>query len=256
MEVKQLAFFLTTLMVTLATSVRAEEPPTLGMPVEMIENGFAKHLLPRFALRSRIRLTPVPEQTGATMELALTPQGDDALFADDKGRMFGVTALSATAAPTVQTFVDWLRSDVGQAAIAAFPLGQAPLYTPVTKAEEPDAVWRFDGDIDNGLALSRKHCQRCHVVHPSKPFAGIGSTPSFAALKSIPEWQETFTAFYLANPHRGLIEVEGLTDPETDDRPLPIAPIVVTLDQIDDILAYLNSLKPKDLGAPVRAYQE
>jgi hypothetical protein len=42
-----------------------------------------------------------------------------------------------------------------------------------------------------------------------------------------------------------------VTDPFPDNLPSPIAPIEVTLDEIDAIVAYVGTIAPADLGAPV-----
>jgi hypothetical protein len=255
MEVKQLAVFLTTLMVTLGSSVAAQEALTLRMPEAMRDNGFAQHLLPRFAFRSRIRISPVDPSAAAAMQLSQDGPGD-AVLSDAEGHVYRLSVLDSDQAPPARVFVDWLQSDVGRAAISAFRVGDVAPYTPVEAIVAPVAAIVIDGDPVRGLDLSRQYCQRCHVVHPSKPFAGIGSTPSFAALKSMPGWQDSFAGFYAANPHRALIGVTGVTDPNHPDRPVPIAPITLTLDQINDILAYADSIEAKDLGMPVQSFQE
>jgi len=37
--------------------------------------------------------------------------------------------------------------------------------------------------VATGREIVRQHCTRCHVVPNMNPYGGIGSTPSFAALK-------------------------------------------------------------------------
>ena len=40
-----------------------------------------------------------------------------------------------------------------------------------------------DNAVAKGREIVRQHCTRCHVVPDMNPYGGIGSTPSFAALK-------------------------------------------------------------------------
>jgi hypothetical protein len=60
------------------------------------------------------------------------------------------------------------------------------------------------------------------------------------------------SGFYLLNPHPAFTVVQDVTDPFDPNRPPPIAPIKVTLDQIDALLAYMQGLQPADLGAPIK----
>ena len=60
------------------------------------------------------------------------------------------------------------------------------------------------------------------------------------------------SGFYLLNPHPAFTVVQDMTDPFDPNRPPPIVPIKVTLDQIDALLAYMQGLQPADLGAPIK----
>jgi hypothetical protein len=81
---------------------------------------------------------------------------------------------------------------------------------------------------------------------------GIGSTPSFSVLRSLPDWSDRFSVFYVLNPHPSFTVIDGVTPPFATNRPPPIAPVVLTLDDLEDVLAYVAGLKPADLGAPLR----
>lgn len=91
-----------------------------------------------------------------------------------------------------------------------------------------------------GLAFARTHCQRCHVVEPASPFAGIGSTPSFALLMSLPDGADRFATFFARRPHPALVRMAGVEPPT----PLPpsAAAIEMTAEQLDDLLAYVRGL--------------
>ena len=103
-----------------------------------------------------------------------------------------------------------------------------------------------------GEKLTLINCGRCHVVNEKNKYGGIGSTPSFAAMRTLDDWEARFDAFYALAPHPAFTQVAGVTDPFPIDRPSPIHPLQLTLDQIQQIREFARTIKPKDLGAPVR----
>ena len=42
-----------------------------------------------------------------------------------------------------------------------------------------------------------------------------------------------------------------MTEPFHPERPPPIAPVEMTLDEVEALLAFVHTIKPKDLGAPL-----
>jgi mono/diheme cytochrome c family protein len=117
----------------------------------------------------------------------------------------------------------------------------------------PDEPVSVEGDASEGAKLALAHCGRCHVVDARNPFGGIGSTPSFGAMRSAPDWLERFSAFWAFNPHPAFTQVADITEPFSDQRPPPIAPLELTLDEVMAITAFVATLPPKDLGARVQA---
>ncbi len=81
---------------------------------------------------------------------------------------------------------------------------------------------------------------------------GIGSTPSFGALRALGNWRERFETFFARNPHPAIVQLEGVTPPFAAATPPPMAPVVITRAQFDDILSFVEALTPADLGAPIR----
>ena len=81
---------------------------------------------------------------------------------------------------------------------------------------------------------------------------GIGSTPSFFVLRALKDWDIRFQTFYSLNPHPSFTQIAEVTEPFPVDRPSPIVPVELTLDEFDAILAYVSALKPADLGAPLQ----
>jgi hypothetical protein len=79
----------------------------------------------------------------------------------------------------------------------------------------------------------------------------IGSTPSFAVLRALPDWGARFQGFFALNPHPAFTQVADVTDPFPIDRPPPIIPVEITLDDLEAILAFVAAMEPADLGAPL-----
>lgn len=99
------------------------------------------------------------------------------------------------------------------------------------------------GDVAAGRELSRIHCTRCHIVGDLNTVS-IGSTPSFQTMvKSDQDFEQTYLAFYARRPHPAFVRIEGI--PPLNDLPSPIAPIHLTLDQVEDIAAFAATLKPR-----------
>ena len=94
-------------------------------------------------------------------------------------------------------------------------------------------------------------CGRCHVVSERTRLGGIGSTPSFMALRSFPDWEERFRSFYALVPHPSFTQVEGITDPFPPERPPHIHPVELTEEELENLVEYARNLEPADLGGPI-----
>ena len=103
-----------------------------------------------------------------------------------------------------------------------------------------------------GEKLTLFHCGRCHVINERNKYGGIGSTPSFGALRTLEDWEDRMRAFYALAPHPAFTQIEGITEPFPIDRPSPIHPLELTEGDIDTIVEFTRTIPPKDLGAPVR----
>lgn len=79
----------------------------------------------------------------------------------------------------------------------------------------------------------------------------IGSTPSFFVLKVFDDWEDRFLAFYALRPHGSFTQISDVTDPFPKNLPPAIMPVEMTLAELDDIVAYVATLKAADLGAPL-----
>lgn len=99
----------------------------------------------------------------------------------------------------------------------------------------------FAGDVDSGRELARQHCTRCHIVGDMNTMS-IGSTPSFQLMVNNDEdYKQVFLAFYTLRPHPAFVRIEGV--PPLNDIPSPIAPIELTLSQVEDIAEFVATLK-------------
>ena len=80
----------------------------------------------------------------------------------------------------------------------------------------------------------------------------ISTMPSFALMRSFPDWETRFATFHLLKPHGSFTQIDGVTDPFDPASPPSIMPMTMTLDELDAILAYVSGIKPADLGAPLQ----
>lgn len=235
-----------------ATSATAQDL-TIRMPDHMREQGFDKQLFPRFGFKHRIRIAPV-DVGDADMALSDGAEGTR-VFQDTDGTDYRLAILTenAESRDRATLFLEWLRSDPGKSAIESFAPDGAPIYTTEEAAVVVEEAEVFEGDTAMGARLALQHCGRCHVVDERNRMGGIGSTPSFAAMRGRENWSELFRAFYVANPHPSFTQVEGVTEPFDPMKQIHVAPVEITLDEIEAIAAFVATLEPKDLGMRVRS---
>lgn len=97
------------------------------------------------------------------------------------------------------------------------------------------------GDPEQGRKLALEHCSRCHVIGDNDKFGGIGSTPSFRLLVGMPDWRERFQTFFERRPHPVHVRVEGVA--KWTDLPSNAAEFTIKLSDVDDILAFVETLR-------------
>lgn len=96
-------------------------------------------------------------------------------------------------------------------------------------------------DVAKGRELARQHCTRCHVVGDLNTM-GIGSTPSFQYMvNKLKDYENRFLTFYSLRPHPAFTRIDGL--PTLTDIPSPIAPVKLTLEDVEAIAAFAATLK-------------
>jgi len=236
-------------MICVAFPAVAQEEPrafTLTVEADLNRSGLMQYLLPRFALK-----------TGRRGQI--TDAGGDALL--EKGGQ-GRPALARAGDiwtlrlsgdnPAAARFSDWLLSDIGQNSLSGFTPADG---IPFTEVKVNIAVQEvvFEGDTELGLRASLLHCGRCHRVTVDGNAIGIGSTPSFMALRALPDWADRFGAFFALNPHPSFMQIEGISPPFDPAFPPPIIPVKITFEEMEAIQAYASRLPPANLGAEVVA---
>ena len=100
--------------------------------------------------------------------------------------------------------------------------------------------------VEKGREIVRQHCTRCHVVPNMNPYGGIGSTPSFAALKWLSDWEHRFEVFYTLPPHPALVKILGLSEERVASLPAFVAEIELQIDDVEAILAFVRILATPD----------
>ncbi len=228
---------------------RAAENFRLGAPPPLTESGLLDFVLPRFSLKTGIRVEVVDLESPA--EILLAPDGEGPRVFDGAGARWRIQINTPSHAGAAR-FADWLTSEIGQRTVTSYEVeGAAPFGLPVQDAREAVEV-TFDGDAVLGHELSVAHCARCHAVSDATRKNAMASTPSFAVLRAMADWDRRFQTFYILNPHPSFTQIEDVTEPFPIDRPSPIAPVEITIDDLGAILAYVAGVAPADLGAPIQ----
>ena len=97
-------------------------------------------------------------------------------------------------------------------------------------------------DVERGREVAATHCTRCHVVGDINPYGGIESTPSFIGMKYLADWERRFEEFYVLPPHPALVRISEVSADRSEERPAFVHEIVLTLDDVDDILDFVRTL--------------
>ena len=167
------------------------------------------------------------------------------------GETVYVTAIGgAVESLDYQAFVDWLVSGlVGQQLLTLSWMVHGSRFQ-----RPPKKLLRLRWPLSEIFRMARvvaRPCRRCHKVDRADKYAGIDNAPSFHAMRSFDDWYIRFSTFYAVSPHKALISVEG-SGIEKDRALITIAPIDLKMDDINDIVAFVHSLTPLDLGKPIQ----
>lgn len=245
---KQICYAAALALLPAAAAEAQDKSFTLAAPPALLESGLLEYILPRFSLKTRTRITRVEEGTAdaAFGDTGITAfEGPDRVWHFDPG-----------ADPDARAFADWLRSDVGRDTVDSYAPDGTPLFTSEVTTQQAVAEIRFDGDVPRGEEASLTHCGRCHVISDRNRMSSIGSTPSFAVLRTLRDWQDRFQAFYVLNPHPAFTQIAEVTPPFDPTRPPPIHAVQMTLEDLENILAFVQGIAPADLGRTMEAISD
>ena len=236
-------------LVLTALPARTEEPRdfTLSAPPEIVASGLLDYILPRFALKTGRRARLVEGAADARFGSA----GPDAAPVMARGQALYALDLAGNN-DAARRFADWIGSEVGRSTLASFVPDDGPPFS-APPAALPEAPASIEGDAALGREVAEQHCARCHRVAPGLTAMTLGSTPSFAALKTLSDWTDRFAAFYALNPHPAFLRVEGVSPPFDPARPPPIVPVEITADEAEALGAYVAGIPAADLGADIQS---
>jgi mono/diheme cytochrome c family protein len=217
----------------------------------LMDSGLMRFLLPRFSLKTGVgvHLEPLdgPTPGGVTLQVA---RGDGVLVLRGGGRDYALVQPDPDD-KAASRFTAWVLSDIGQRAIEQFAPQDGQTFTGAANAAPVAQAAPLSGNAQMGEVLAYDKCARCHVIGPRNRMKGIGSTPSFAVLRSLENWLDRFRGFYELNPHPSFSQITGVTAPFDPSLPPPISPLTLTPEELEDIIAYTNGIEPADLGVPL-----
>jgi len=220
----------------------------LSSPAILQENGFLRFLLPRFSLKTGIRISLDDSNPEVTISLET---GVPLMEGMERVFYLQTTQVNTPSGQNAKRFAAWLDSDIGRRAVAQFKIDDVQVFTPIETLQAAEAAPVFQGDAALGEDFSFANCGRCHVVGDRNRMKGIGSTPSFPVLRSLSDWEERFSTFYARIPHPSLVQLEGVSAPFDPAFPPANQPLWLTLDELENILTFVSALEPADLGAPL-----
>ena len=244
---------LITALMLLASSAQAEHKDlALFVSPDLFDSGLMRFLLPRFSLKTGVKVhVELMNDTNNIPADAIRLHADSGIAVlSGMGQTFALSGATSDT-PASRKFTDWLLSDVGQRTIGQFARDGSPVFEGAAGSKTVGRLATLTGDAKRGEALAYSNCGRCHVIGQKNRMKGIGSTPSFPLLRSFQNWQDRFSAFYALNPHPSFSQVSGITDPFDKTRPPPISPLLLTQQELDDIVAFAGSVKPAGLGKPL-----
>ncbi len=229
----------------------APEEVRLFAAPELVAAGLMAYVLPRFRLKTQVPVALVESPEGAEVIFATgAPEGVAGLV-EGPGGAYAAWA-RGEASPSAKRFLKWLGSEIGLRTLTAYRQDGAPLLRAVKPEEEAADAALPEGDLAAGKALAYRNCGRCHVVGAENRMQGVGSTPSFAVLRALGDWQARFATYYQRRPHPSFTQIEGLTEPFAATAPPPIVPLRLSVEDFNNIIAFVARIAPADLGAPLQ----
>ena len=153
-------------ILSFAQGLAAEERRiVLAASAGLSESGFLDYLLPRFSLKTGIRVTPVVLEDGIQVDVKLGPadvvkDGRAALRGGKTVYAVRVAEGGAGKPGHARRFVDWLLSKVGQRTVESFRANGRQVYLAAAAAKAKKARPMPTGDLARGEKLSFLHCGR------------------------------------------------------------------------------------------------
>jgi hypothetical protein len=213
----------------------------LAVPTSLAESGLIDFLLPRFSLKTGVRIT-----LDDAASVALGDEGTPVFKGPTQ-----LWHLTEPTTPAQTRFKDWLLSNIGKRTINSFEVdGTHPFDASVTQAVVVVAT-PLAGDAARGKTLSVDLCGNCHVVGPENRMKAIGSTPSFMLMRAFSDWRTRFDTFYKLRPHSPFTFVKGVTDMPSGSP--STRTITMERADVDAITAFVGGMAPADLGAPIQS---
>lgn len=225
---------------------------TLAVPAALVDSGLLRFIVPRFSLKNATRVEIVGEGADAVARLELGGAGRSVFRGPEGDWTLALSEGGEDGLEAARRFETWLTGEIGRNTVAAFEIDGRRPYAPVDPADAGATKIEIRGDSVKGERLAVRHCGRCHAVNAATQLTTIGSTPSFALLRGFEDWMRRFQSFYSLNPHPAFTLVAGVTPPFDITLPPPISPVRVSVDDIQSILAYVVTIEPADLGAPLQ----
>ncbi|MFQ5625275.1 MAG: c-type cytochrome [Methyloligellaceae bacterium] len=120
------------------------------------------------------------------------------------------------------------------------------LFAAMLAATDGSLAAEEKGNIEKGRQIAQQHCSRCHVVGDYNPGGGISSTPSLQLLvKRRPDYKERFRTFFARRPHPAFLSIKGVGRIRPD-LPPNAQPVELTQEDVSDVAAFVETLKPKN----------
>ena len=241
-------FAILAIVLMAGTAQARDKDITLVSDPELEASGLWSYVLPRFKLKTGIKVNVIYGAGDTDGDLMLLQEGTTPVMV--RGDGLGFRATLNRPSPHGERFMEWLTSEVGQRTISAFRQGDQQVFFP-SVIEVTEEVAPLKGNVLIGEETAIAKCGRCHVISERNKYGGIDSTPSFGALRTLKDWQEKFKVFWTLNPHPSFTQIEGVTEPFDPAHPPHIYPIYLTVKEVSDIGAYMQTITPKDLGPPL-----
>ena len=254
---KCVRYILAVLIVVFASSIAvAQDRQIVLRSAENVENsGLWRYVLPRFKLKAGIKV--ILDDAGLADVAIVHRQPPESGRQRQNLMVHGKTNQAYTVEQLRENadagrFIAWLLSDIGQRTISGYQEDGAQVFYPLAADADNQESQVMTGDTVTGEEVSIRKCGRCHVVSARNKYGGIDSTPSFAALRTLKDWREKYAVFWTLNPHPSFTQIEEITEPFDPAYPPHIYPIFLTLKEVENIGAFMETIAPADLGAPIK----